>query len=187
MFPMNEWVMNTIKLLSFIFVLSLASMAIGGCVEETPEDTPSSTAIPNATGTVEPTVTIPQVTQNITPEATQIYDNELPTTYIQWIDGIQGFTRIRAFKDSTYIPLPPELDILNFSIKVGDSVRWVHEDTYNFPLTVVSNDGLWANRTAYLRWQSSRFEYLFNQSGTYSFSIKGYQRIRNQTITITES
>ncbi|MBE0521723.1 MAG: hypothetical protein IBX39_05585 [Candidatus Methanoperedenaceae archaeon] len=170
--------MSIIKLLSLIIVLSVA---VQGCIEETPEEPP--TAIPDATATVEPTETV-MVTPPITPEVTPDYDNGIPVTYILWIDSVLGFKRIRAFEDNNYISLPPDFDTLNFSIKKGDSVRWVHDDSYNFPMTLVSNEELWADRTAYLRWQDSRFEYSFNESGTYSFSIKEYPRIRNQTITV---
>ncbi|MCX9013486.1 MAG: hypothetical protein OIN89_01605 [Candidatus Methanoperedens sp.] len=180
---MNIRVMKTIELLSLILVLSLA---VQGCIGETPEEPATPAAIPNETVTAEPTGTA-SFTPAVTPEAAPAYDSGIPVTYILSIDSINGFKKIRAFKDSTYVPLPPDFDILNFTIKNGDSVRWVHDDSYNFPLTLVSNEGLWTNRTAYLRWQDSRFEYAFNESGTYSFSIKGYPRLKNQTIVVTES
>jgi hypothetical protein len=60
----------------------------------------------------------------------------------------------------------------------------MNDDSYDFPFTLVSNEGLWTGRSGYLRWQGERFEYNFNKTGTYSFSIKEFPKIETQKITV---
>jgi plastocyanin len=67
---------------------------------------------------------------------------------------------------------------------VGDSVRWINDDSYDFPLTIVSNEGLWTGRTGRMRYQTGRFDYTFNRTGIYTFSIEECPHIENQTITV---
>lgn len=101
-----------------------------------------------------------------------------------WIDSDFGFYRVRAVQGNMSLTLSPDLDILNFTIKAGDRVKWINDDSYDFPLTIASNEGLWTGRTGLMRYQGERFEYEFNRTGIYTFSIKEYPRIPNQKIIV---
>lgn len=165
--------MKKIELVAIILVV----LVFNGCVEETiPPPVPTTTPVETPEPAIVPTTPAP------TPEKAP--ENIYPVTYAVWIDSDRGFEMIRAFNGTKYIPLSPDFDILNLSINRGDRVRWINDDTNEFPLSVISNEGLWTNRTAYLRWRFARFEYTFNETGTYTFSIQGYPRVRPQKITV---
>lgn len=69
-------------------------------------------------------------------------------------------------------------------INVSDSVVWVNDATPDEPLTIISEQGLWNNTSARLRWNYQKFNYTFNESGTYSFYIKEYPNEQHQTIIV---
>jgi hypothetical protein len=167
-----------IKLFQIVFVTLL--LIFSGCVGKTPVGTPVPTAVQTATETPQPTIvpTAPVLTPTLPPQIVQ------PVKYIVWIDSDLGFYRVRAVKGNTSVRLPVDLDILNFSIHVGDKIRWMNDDSYDFPLTLVSNEGLWTGRAGLMRYQGERVEYTFNKTGTYTFSIKEYPRIEQQKITV---
>jgi hypothetical protein len=165
--------MKTIKL---ILVLAVMSSVFLGCVQApvgTPTPMPSPTAAPIPTAV--PTTVMPS------PSPTMISS---PIKYIVWIDSDYGFYTIRAVRGNHSLFLPPYFDILNFTIHTGDKVRWMNDDSYDFPLTIVSNEGLWTGRTGLMRYQGEHFEYIFNKTGTYDFSIQEYPRIEHQKITV---
>ncbi|SNQ59393.1 hypothetical protein [Candidatus Methanoperedens nitratireducens] len=171
--------MEQIKL--FPIVLVTLSLIFLGCVGETPVGTPIPTAVPTATETPQPTI-VPAV-----PAPTPALPQQQiapPVKYIVWIDSDLGFYRIRAVRGNTSVRLPADFSILNFSINVGDKVRWMNDDSYDFPLTLVSNEGLWTGRAGLMRYQGERVEYTFNKTGIYTFSIKEYPRIGQQKITV---
>ncbi|MDP2766467.1 MAG: hypothetical protein Q8O41_03315, partial [Candidatus Methanoperedens sp.] len=96
-----------------------------------------------------------------------------------------GFYKVRAIRDSISINLPADFNVLNFTISVGDKLEWINDDSYDFPITVVSNEGLWTERPAgYLRYNDERFVHIFNKTGTYTFSLKEYPRIQHQKIIV---
>jgi hypothetical protein len=173
-----------IKLLMIVFVTLL--LIFSGCVGKTPVGTPvptavpTTTAVPAATEIPSPTIvpTVPVPTPLLTPVTAP------PATYIVWIDSDFGFYRMRAVKGNTSIQLPSNFPILNFSIYVGDTVRWMNDDSYDFPLTLVSNEGLWTGRAGLMRYQGERVTYTFNKTGTYTFSIEEYSHIEPQKITV---
>lgn len=165
---------------SFVIIAVIISMIFPGCIEERPAGTPTPTATPTATETPPPTI----VPTTYIPTPVSTPEIRIPVKYRVWIDTDYGFYRVRAIKGNTSMQLPSDFDILNFTINLGDRVRWINDDGYDFPLTVVSNEGLWTDREGYLRWQGERFEYTFNKTGTYTFSIKEYPRILNQTIVV---
>src|SRR3972149_9573956 len=144
--------MKKYTLFTFIIIILLAISM--GCINQKPEATPTPTIIPTPQPTTVPT------TITSTPLQTTVVT--LPTTYIVWIDTDYGFYRIRAVMGNISIQLPSDFAILNFTINIGDKVRWMNDDSYDFPFTLVSNEGLWTGRSGYLRWQGERFEYNFN-------------------------
>ncbi len=164
-----------------MFVLVILSSIFLGCIEEkeigiTPTPTPEK---PSFTPTVIPTA-IP-TTPIIVP--TPLPTSKETTTYIVWLDTYR-INRVRALRDSTYLHLPFGFDVYNITIHVGDKIRWVNDDSSDFPLTIISKEGLWTIRGEnYLRWQGDSFEYTFNKTGTYTVYIKEYPRIQ-QKITV---
>jgi hypothetical protein len=171
--------MKKITIISIILIIS--SSVFLGCVgEEKPVPTPTPEATETVAPTAAPIIQIP--TSLPTPVTTP---RLFPVTYKVWIDSDRGFYQVRAVNGTTYIPLPSDFNILNFTISAGDKLEWINDDSYDFPITVVSNEGLWEERGAnYLRWQDAQFEYTFNKTGTYTFSIKEYPRIQHQKIIV---
>lgn len=170
--------MKYIKLIAIALVILLSVFM--GCVKE-PAGTPAPT--PTAAETATPTVV--QTTPSPTPTPTPAPTPRLfPYTYKVWVDSDRGFYMVRAVNGTTYIQLPSDFNELNFTISFGDKVRWINDDSYDFPLTVVSNEGLWANRTGLMRYNNTFFEYTFNKTGNYTFSIKESQRIKPQKIIV---
>ncbi len=164
---------NKILLLAIVIISSF----VLGCVNP-----PAPTPTPTQTATAQPTVS---PTQSPTPVLTATPTPNLePIMYRVWVDSDFGFYMIRAIKGNTSYDLPAGFNILNFTIRIGDTVRWINDDSYDFPLTIVSNEGLWTGRAGLLRYQTERLDYTFNMTGTYTFSIGEYRDLPNQTITV---
>lgn len=160
-----------------LVVIVIISLFFLGCVKPpapTPTATPTATVQPTVFPTLSPT---PALTATPAPSLE-------PVMYRIWVDSDFGFYRIRAIRGNSSYELPAGFNILNFSIHTGDSVRWINDDSYDFPLTVVSNEGLWSGRTGLMRYQTERFDYTFNRTGTYTFSIREFQDLENQKITV---
>ncbi|MCX9011847.1 MAG: hypothetical protein OIN66_12080 [Candidatus Methanoperedens sp.] len=153
-----------------------------GCVGKTPVGTPAPTTTVVTTETPQQTMvpTVPAPTPSLTPSLTPA----LHAKYIIWLDSDYGFYRVRAVRDNTSLKLPSDFDILNFSIYIGDKVRWMNDDSYDFPLTLVSKEGLWSGRAGLMRYQGEKVEYTFNKTGTYTFYIQEYPRLPQQKITV---
>lgn len=165
------------KNINFIVIILIIILSIfSGCAGKMPAPTATPTATPMLLPTVVPTTPAP------TPVPTPAIG--VPINYRVWIDSDYGFYKVRAIQGNSSLNLPQDYDVLNFTINVGDSVRWMNDDSYDFPLTIVSNEGLWTGRTGLMRWQGERFEYTFNKTGTYTFSIQEFPRIQNETIRV---
>ncbi len=162
-------------------VIVIISLFFLGCVNPqvgTPAPTPTPTVTKTMLPTVFPTLSpTPALTVSPTPSLE-------PIMYRVWVDSDYGFYRVRAIRGNSSYDLPAGFNTLNFTIRAGDSVRWINDDSYDFPLTVVSNEGLWSGRTGLMRYQTERFDYTFNKTGTYTFSIEEWPNIENQTITV---
>ncbi len=166
------------KLTIVVFVL-LASV-FPGCVQG-PVGTPTPTAAPTVIETQIPT---PVQTTPAPPSPT--FTPGPPTKYIVWIDSDYGFYRVRAVRGNYSLDLPFDFNILNFTINVGDKIRWMNDDSYDFPLTLVSNEGLWSGRTGLMRYQGEHIEYIFNNTGTYTFSIQEYPLLEPEKINVVQ-
>lgn len=165
--------MKNIKIIPIILII--LSLAFLGCVN-TPASTPTPTATPTATETVKPTVVPTTVAPTPTPTPTPV---RVPAVYKVDIDDILGFYRVRLITSTT----PPIYNNYTLNINPGDQVIWISESE-NYTITVVSEQGLWDNTSAKLRWDTARFNYTFNQSGIYGVYIKEFPKIKHQKIIV---
>lgn len=102
------------------------------------------------------------------------------TIYRSLVDQDYGFYRVidvTAHKPAQYVNN-------TLTIYVGDTVIWENDATPDEPLTIISEQKLWENRGAYLRWNYQKFSYTFNQSGDYSVYISEYPRKTHQKIIV---
>ncbi len=110
--------------------------------------------------------------------------NITPTIYKAEVDQDYGFYRIIDVTASKHAPYDTKNHTL--TIHVGDVVIWENDATPDEPLTIISKEGLWENRSAYLRWNYQKFTYTFNKSGTYEMYIKEYPREQHQIIIVKD-
>lgn len=102
------------------------------------------------------------------------------TIYKSLVDQDYGFYRVTDI--TTHKPAPYVNNTI--TIYVGDTVVWENDATPDEPLTIISEQKLWGNRSAYLRWNYQKFSYTFNQSGNYSVYISEYPRETHQKIIV---
>lgn len=106
--------------------------------------------------------------------------NTTSIIYRSNVDQDYGFYRV--INIVTHQPAPYMNNTL--TINTGDTVEWINDATPDEPLTIISKDGLWGNRSAYLRWNFQRFNYTFNEAGTYDVYIREYPREQHQIIIV---
>ncbi len=99
-----------------------------------------------------------------------------PSVYRVYVDDWYGFKRAI---EANYTPFKYENQTLN--LNVGDTVIWFN-DADNESITIVSEEGLWAD--AYLKYSRSSFKFIFNKSGTYDVFMKEFPRRPHQTIVV---
>lgn len=102
--------------------------------------------------------------------------------YKSYVDQDYGFYRITPMDQNQTTSYDKNNRTL--IINVSDSIVWVNDATPDVPLTIISEQGLWNNTVARLRWNYQKFNYTFNESGTYSFYIKEYPKEQHQTIIV---
>jgi plastocyanin len=170
------------KIIWIIILILLASIFLG-CVGKQPVTEPLATPTPSPNPSPTPSPT-PQTTivPTQTPENTPYSTS--PVQYRSWIDSDYGFYKVRAVKDNASYQLASDFDTRNFSINKGDTVRWINDDMFDFSFTLVSNEGLWTGRTAFMQYQGQRFEYTFNKTGIYTFYVKEFPKLAPQKITV---
>ena len=101
-------------------------------------------------------------------------------TYRSAVDQDYGFYRvidITTHESSPYVNN-------TLTINVGDIIEWINYADPDEPLTIVSKEELWGNKSAYLRWNYQKFSYTFNKSGSYEVYIKEYPREQHQIIKV---
>jgi len=159
--------MKNIKLITIILVI--ISSVFLGCVKAPMEATPTPTATETPSPTVIPT----------TPTQTQTPAPRIPSVYKVFVDQDYGFKRV---VEVNYTPFVYENLTLN--ITIGDTVIWVNDATPDEELTIVSEQNLWSNTSARLRWNYQFFNYTFTQPGIYSFYVREEPRVRHQKIVV---
>ena len=110
--------------------------------------------------------------------------NTTLATYRVDVDQDYGFYKVTDMKISR--PAPYDKINRTLTIRVGDTVIWENDATPDEPLTIMSKEELWGNRSAYLRWNYQKFSYTFNQSGTYEMYIKEYPREQHQIVIVED-
>jgi plastocyanin len=99
--------------------------------------------------------------------------------YRVFVDEDYGFRQVRELNGTPFV-----YENLTLVIKPGDTVIWVNDATDNSEMTIISEQNLWDNRSAYLRYTYHTFNYTFSEPGTYSVFVKENPRIRPQTIVV---
>jgi hypothetical protein len=163
--------MTNIKLISII-ILTI-SLFFLGCVEEKPVATPAPVPTATPTATVMPTV-VP-TTVMPTPVPTQIRESKI---YISDVDELYGFRKVTVWNGSA------PYNNFTLTINSGDTVKWVSVTDKLYYLTVVSNEGLWNNSTAMMKYKFSHFNYTFDKSGEYEVYLKEFPRLTHQKIVV---
>lgn len=107
------------------------------------------------------------------------------TTYRSYVDQDYGFYKMNI------LDLNRSLSYQNISyenktliINIGDTIEWINYATPDWPITIISQQKLWEDRDAYLRWNYQKFNYTFYKPGVYTVSIKECRRCQNQTIIV---
>ncbi len=158
------------KLISIVLIIILSSFL--GCVKP-PASTPTPTATPTVTETIQPTV-VP-TTPSPTPTPTPV---RVPAVYRSEVDDSYGFYKVSSVNSTQ----PVLYKNLTLTIYTGDKVRWISDSDYT--ITIVSEQGLWDNTSAILRWRYKEFNYTFTQPGEYGVYIKEEPRIKHQIIIV---
>lgn len=104
------------------------------------------------------------------------------TVYKSDVDQDYGFYRVTSMDKNQTVSYDKNNKTL--IINASDSVIWINDATPDEPLTIISEQGLWNNTSAKLRWNYQKFGYTFNESGTYGFYIKEYPREQHQKIIV---
>lgn len=105
--------------------------------------------------------------------------NRVPNSYRVYIDEDYGFYRIRSTIPNT------DMTLDRINIFVGDKISWINDDSRDFPLTIISKDGLWDNSSGILKYNYRHVDYTFNKTGSYDFMVKESRKNKNMTITVT--
>ena len=117
-------------------------------------------------------------------ETTENVSNVTAITYRSLVDQDYGFYRVT---DITTLKQAPYDTNYTLTIYVGDTVVWINDATPDEPLTIISKDNLWENRSAYLRWNYQKFNYTFNQSGIYDIYVREYPRLKHQIVVVKDT
>lgn len=90
-----------------------------------------------------------------------------PATYTSFVDGHNGFYNVHNENTGEYI----NYENYTFGINVGDKVIWISEDSDDI-VNLISEQYLWENEKSTLSYKGRKFEYIFNDSGTYTFILE---------------
>lgn len=158
--------MKHIKFIQIVFTVIVISSFLSGCMEKT-KDTPAAT----------PAQTVQETSAAITPTIAPTETERTKSTYIVYIDDYSFYRVIEStYKNVVY-------ENFTFRINAGDTVKWDSNTVYNDILTLISDQGLWANGSVRLM-NNKEFNYTFAKSGTYTFRVKEEPKILPQTIIV---
>ncbi|MBN2110325.1 MAG: hypothetical protein JW705_04470 [Methanosarcinaceae archaeon] len=165
----------------FVIFLLLCSLIAAGCVTEEGPDADGAVADEDQNQTSEA-----DNASTGTDNGTTSGDGETTgeeTTEEDGGDNESGVTVIEPTGPRTYT-----VTLKNFlaqpathTINEGDSIFWINMNQPNRVFVLVSDEGLWENKSLTYR---SSYLYSFNESGTYSYHILGFEERMKGTITV---
>ncbi|CAG0999223.1 MAG: hypothetical protein OIN86_02015 [Candidatus Methanoperedens sp.] len=155
-----------------IMVLSLIFL---GCVEEKPGVTPVPTPTATPTATPTPELTVVPTTVQPTPTPAIVRTQAL---YTSDVDELYGFRKVTVRNGSS------NYTNRTLTINAGDTIKWISVTDANYPLTIVSKEGLWNNSSSRMKYSLSWFNYTFNEPGNYEVYIEEFPKIAHQKIIV---
>lgn len=100
------------------------------------------------------------------------------TIYRAAIDQYHGFYRVYNATSGKVVAYQGEdLNIYN-----GDTVLWMNDAVPDTRFTIISEQQLWDDNSADLKWAYKQFIYTFNESGIYSVYIRQYPHFKQKII-----
>lgn len=154
------------KLKSIMLAALLLAVLFSGCIgdKDTVAPTPTPTPIPTPEPPVAPTPE-PTPTETPMPEPTPTETHTLRPPQPIWIDQYA---------------LTPR----NPTIHVGEGLNWINIQNLTMDdFVLVSEEGLWDNHT--IRY-GMKFNYIFDESGNYTYYCQGYGNTMRGTVTVLE-
>lgn len=149
-----------------LILLILLSFTVIGCVDDE-EETPIENDTDNMTSDDVVNETANDTDMNVTVEETE--DEKLEITEYE---GARTYTIYME----NFLTQPG-----NVTLNKGDSVMWFNRNEPKRIFTVVSNEGLWENKSLGYRLS---FTHTFNESGTYTYHVPGWESRMKGTITV---
>lgn len=74
----------------------------------------------------------------------------------------------------------------SLTVNVGDTVTWINYDLKDWPITIVSDQGLWGGNSSYLKWSYQKFNYTFAEPGIYGVHIRENSKFHQVIIVSPE-
>lgn len=114
-------------------------------------------------------------------EYNQSIDNKSikrPLNYSVLVDQYHGFYRVYNVMSNKIVPY--QNDTLN--IYKGDTITWRNDAVPDYRLTIISQQKLWDNNSADLKWAYKLFTYTFNTSGIYEVYVRQYTKFGQKII-----
>ncbi len=102
------------------------------------------------------------------------------TTYRSLVD-YKGFYKV-AIENTGEIP---KYENHTLNINIGDKIIWINDDDDD--ITIISQQGLWENKSAFLKYTGRRFNYTFNIPGIYTFYANRYNALLRQTVIVSSN
>jgi len=112
-------------------------------------------------------------------------------TYKSYVDYDYGFYKVIGTDQKPATDTEParvNFTAVNYTnktltVNVGDTVVWINYDPKDWPITIVSEQGLWKHDEAYLKYSYRKFNHTFVEPGTYNVYIKEDDKL-HQTIVV---
>ncbi|SFM32421.1 cupredoxin domain-containing protein [Methanolobus profundi] len=154
-----------------IILLILLSFTVIGCVDDEEE-----TTVVNDTDNVTTEDVVEETTNDTDMNATVEEEMDDPSEKDEpKIIDYEGAKTYTIYMEN-FLAQPSDL-----TINEGDSVMWFNRNDPKRIFTLISNEDLWENTSMGYRLS---FTYTFNESGTYTYKVLGWEERMKGTITV---